>query len=75
MTGARPRGPAAPIELTAPLSWRAEELEQLRRRMRELVASGYPRSVASQAAFSELVTRRAVERARDDAQPPPGPAA
>lgn len=62
-----PRGATELIELLAPLEWRPEELEQLRTRVRELVTSGHPRSVASQAAFGELVARRAIERARAEA--------
>ena len=53
-----------PLERQAPLSWRAEELDRLRERVRELVAAGHPRSVASVAAFNELTARRALERAK-----------
>lgn len=71
MTGARSRGPAAPIELTAPLEWHPDELDRLRQRVQELMLTGLRRSEASQAAFAELVTNRALARARDAAQAPP----
>jgi hypothetical protein len=67
------RPPSLPEEFFAPLTWRPEELEQLRARVRELMGQGHPRSVASQAAFAELVSQRALERARTAAGLSPEP--
>ncbi len=61
-----------PPELYAPLSWRPAELATLAARVRGLVAAGHPRSVASQVAFGELTTNRAIERARAEATVPIG---
>lgn len=56
------RTEAQPTELQAPL-WSATELEAMGQRVRALMARGHPRSVASQIAFGELTTNRALERA------------
>ena len=64
---------ADPPDLQAPLTWTADEIEGMRLRVRELMAQGRPRSVASQVAFGELCTRRAVHRAQDTARIEPEP--
>jgi hypothetical protein len=68
-----PASADAPEECFAPIEWRGDELERLRVRVRELLAGGLRRSEASQVAFSELVTARAIQRAQADANQAPEP--
>ena len=61
--------------MSKPVTWAAAELERMRARVKELVAQGHPRSVASQVAFAELVTARALARGLAAAAETPEPAA